>query len=417
MRKIHLILSVMLLSAASAGCASVNPSVPIGLSVTGPGAALMNQSQETEAVQETAAYVPISADDIRSGYFKLDGVTYKLPTVCQEFINNGWQLDPAHSEKQLAPGDSLRTELRKGSGTLSILIGNPGDEKKAVTDLPVTDMSLMYVYSTSDNSQIKVELPKDVPVSPEGLSNIIAAHGEPDSVGASGPGNPYAKDVLTYLDPNEGGGMISFRVNDNGSGSIYYFTISNEYEFTKKQNALRAAGAAIAESTKEVAAYQAPTALGEDITSGIIEFAGDLYRLPVPVSALQKNGWKLSVDFPSEIEPGEAQMVYLSRGEEEIHQYIVNLGTETAVHSNCFADRWNTNQEKIKTGTINIGDTREKLLELIKDMDYEHDPDSYYDEDKYDVKMGYSDDSIRIDVSDTTNKVIYISVKKEEPHK
>ena len=50
-------------------------------------------------------------------------------------------------------------------------------------------------------------------------------------------------------------------------------------------------------------------------SSGIIEIEGDLYQLPLPASALEKNSWKLSVTFPSEIEPGDCSGVHFSKGE------------------------------------------------------------------------------------------------------
>lgn len=392
MKKICLVLSVLFLASVTTGCAGANLAT-VGLNLI---------SSE------------IADDDIRSGYFKVDGVTYKLPVSCQEFINNGWEIDPAHAGTQLAPGNELMTTLRKGSGTLSISIGNPDNEKTLVNSLPVFRLS--YDLQVPENSQIKVELPKGTVVSAGTFADIAAAHGEADSVGASGPGNPYAKDVYSYRSPHDNGVWMSFLVTEGGDPQIRYFIISNEDNIKMKQEALRAAGTPIAEPTKEVAAYQAPTSLGNDITSGIIEYEGDLYRLPVPVSALQKNGWTLHTSFPSELEPGGSQMVYLSRGDKEIYQFVVNPGTETAVHSNCFADRWNT-YEGVKISGISIGDSRAKLLETIKGMDYDYEPDYNYNEDKYVVNLGYSDDTVRVDVSNETDKVIYIHIKKAELHK
>lgn len=422
MKKVCLVLSMMVCAAMCSGCAGAGTDVAVvGLKVTGPAAALLEQSQVSRAVQEDEAgqnavqYDPVADDDIRSGYFKVDGVTYQLPVSCQEFLNQGWELDAAYHNTQLAPGNSLGVELKKGSGVLYVTIGNAGDEKQPLTSLPV--ISLLFFVQSPENSQIKVELPKGVVLSTDALSAVIAAHGEADSVSAAGPGNPYAKDVYSYQNPDERGVRISIRLDDEYQQRIRYVSIENEYEFSRKQKALEEAGASIAEPTEDVAAYQAPAELGTDITSGVIEFDGDLYRLPVPVSALQKNGWKLHVAFPSEVEPGGSQMVYLSRGDREIHQFIVNPGTETVVHSNCFADRWDTSNDKIKLAGIDVGASREVLLERIKGMDYEYDPEYFSGEDMYLVKLGYADDFIRIIVSDETDRIESIYIKKEQLHK
>ena len=39
--------------------------------------------------------------------------------------------------------------------------------------------------------------------------------------------------------------------------------------------------------------YQTPAALGSDFMDPEVEFMGNLYRLPAPVSAFLDNGWEM----------------------------------------------------------------------------------------------------------------------------
>lgn len=413
----HLVLCVMLVAAVTAGCGSVNAVAPMGLTVTvaGPAARIPGYGGEAQDQLKTSAsqQKEIPPEDIRSGYFKLDAVVYKLPVSCQEFLNQGWELDSAYAGSRLAPGNSLSAQLRKGNAVLDVTIGNSGDKKEPVTGLPVISLSIIGNLGPNDAT---LTLPDGSVVPGAGMDTLKAVYGEADHNYSSGPGNPYLYDVFAYTAPGENEAKILFRVDGNNLNDINSVTISNDAEFIKKQEQLTAAGTTIAEPTKEVAAYQVPTGLGSDITSGIIEFEGDLYRLPVPVSALQKNGWNLHVSFPSELEPGDYQIVYLSRGDKEMDLFIVNYGTETAVHSNCFADRWDTGTHSLKVAGIDVGASREALAEVLKGRSYEHDPEYLTDEDMYRLDLGYSDDFIRFMVSDRTNQVESVYIKKELPH-
>lgn len=42
--------------------------------------------------------------------------------------------------------------------------------------------------------------------------------------------------------------------------------------------------------------YMTPTQLGDDITTGTVSLDGRLYQFPIPVSAMEKDGWKLAQD-------------------------------------------------------------------------------------------------------------------------
>ena len=42
--------------------------------------------------------------------------------------------------------------------------------------------------------------------------------------------------------------------------------------------------------------YKAPTSLADDLLSFQVKLDGTLYKLPIPIQELQKNGWKAKLD-------------------------------------------------------------------------------------------------------------------------
>lgn len=435
MLKLRLISSIMVFTAITA--------IILGTNSTRTVAALIKHSQNQET--ENTAADDVSADNIRSGYFKIDGVTYKLPLNCQEFLNQGWQLDPAVNETKLAPGNDLRTKMTKGDEVLYVRIGNSEDEKKNITSLPVIELDIYLTWTpeaptpgnpnpAQEKSMPTLELPKGVVLlsgtyldvfeavkngSNGGIGDIVAAYGEADTGG------------YTYVNAIDNS-WISFSMGsvDYKPGPISYIkevTICNDSAFVNKQTQMKEAGAATAEPTTEVAAYQVPAELGTDITSGIIELEGDLYQFPAPVSAFQKNGWELSVKFPTELEPGDGTLVFLHRGGKELQAVIRNLGAETTAHSNCFISSMNSNSSYmvIKVGVdtsnviyndgslklpgIHVGDSRRTLENLLEGLEYEREYHESSDEDWYKLKLD-SGISFTFCIDNETDRVNYFGI-------
>jgi len=318
MLKLRLIISVVILTAIMTGCAGTNTALTVAM--------LIKQSQNLET--EDTATAEVSADDIRSGYFIIDGVTYKLPLDCQEFLNRGWVL-AANSEAQLEPGDYLNTKLKKGDGVLSIKIGNSGDEKKTITSLPIIEMSIDLTWdpeaptssSPRPDEQEKtlptVELPKGVVLltgkktdvieatkngSNRGIEDIIDTYGEDDISKMPWP-SPYIEDEYGYVNPTDNSSIIfsmsyvAFNADPTTKRHISSVTIVNDSAFVNKRTQIMEAGAEIAEPTTEVAAYQIPAELGTDITSGIIELEEIYTSYRLRLLHIRKMAGNLKLNF------------------------------------------------------------------------------------------------------------------------
>ncbi|MEG0742629.1 MAG: hypothetical protein RR521_10390 [Clostridia bacterium] len=96
-------------------------------------------------------------------------------------------------------------------------------------------------------------------------------------------------------------------------------------------------------------AYRAPGELGTKPESGIFAFDGELYQLPVPVSALAANGWGLYAfegTEPSRIVAGyDCEPVTLTHGQRLITLSVQNVSRNAADIGDCFIDELAVNEQ------------------------------------------------------------------------
>jgi hypothetical protein len=435
MRKAFLAISIISLSVMINGCANKNVTVETGAEseltlesseIVSQSSAediktvakVMNTTSKGEAIPAAAVSNNTFSDDIHSGYFKIDGDIYKLPMTCQNFMANGWTLvDPAFADMSLAPGDSQGLTLKKGNAELNVTIANIGDIKTSFSNLHVVSLSVNE--DTIKNPQVKIELPKGIILSEVGLNDIRSTHGEFDYIGTSTPSGVW-DDVFEYKVDEKS--EVRFYTDLENRNNIICLYIKSLTELTNKQEQLKQAGPVDIESivpTPEVSAYQTPIELGTDITSGIIELEGDLYQLPVPASVLERNGWKLSVSFPSEIEPGEYVGVHFSRGDKGFDCLVYNIGRERTSLHNCFIEYLTPTEDdsfKLPDG-IQVGSSREDLVNTLQGTNYEFIQEYLSGTDYYLVNKGKTESFVRIFLSNDTNKVEKVSINMSSERK
>lgn len=379
-------------------------------------ASVINTTATKDAVLTEVSTNTAFSDDIRSGYFKLDGDIYKLPMTCQDFMANGWTLvNSDYADFKLAPGDDQGISLKKGRTKIHVTIANIGDTKTSLPNLHIVALSIDE--DAIKNSDLKIELPKGIILSEVELYDIERELGEFDYVGTSTPSGAW-DNVFEYKVDEKSKVRI---YTDFASGKkIESLYITSLTELTNKQNELLLAGPVDVESivpTPEVSAYQKPSELGTNLASGIIEIEGELYQFPIPASALERNGWKLSVTFPSEIEPGEYSGVHFFKGEKGFDHIVYNIGKERTSLHNCFLDSLTLNgmfSAKLPGG-VQVGSSREDLINALEGADYEFYQDYFPGEDVYLVNAGNTERFVRIMVSTDTNKVssVMISMSSE----
>ncbi len=240
------------------------------------------------AALATEAAAPAISDDLYAFQAVIDGVLYTFPCLYSEFEANGWTF----KEKEEA-----ETPLQASSyGTLYMIKGGIDSRMEMRLDFVNFDIATKpanqcYIGGFSIEKPWSDTLPTPV-VMAKGIQtgdgaatreSITAAFGEASRVyEGSVSDKPYV--TLTYeKDTYEN---IKFTLNDNKLDGVELQCLVEPKDMPK------------AEVSKDVPdyikEYQAPTELGSDPLSMRVEFAGDLYTLPAPVSAFLANGWKVT---------------------------------------------------------------------------------------------------------------------------
>ncbi len=240
------------------------------------------------AALATEAATPVISDDLYAFQAVIDGALYTFPCLYSEFEANGW----AFKEK-----DEAETPLQPQSyGTLYMTKGGIDNRMEMRLDFVNFDIASKpanqcYIGGFSIEKPWSDKVPTPV-VMAKGIQtgdsaatreDITAAFGEPTRVyEGSVSDKPYV--TMTYSkDTYED---IEFTLNDNKLDGVSLQCLVEPKDMPK------------AEVSKEVPdyikEYKVPAELGSDPLSMNVEFAGDLYTLPAPVSAFLANGWKIT---------------------------------------------------------------------------------------------------------------------------
>ena len=129
-----------------------------------------------------------------------------------------------------------------------------------------------------DLSTVSVKLPGGLELGKATLDDIKAAYGEPSD---TYEGDLYTK--LTYEKDSYQEVELSVYKDDNTLKEVDLRNFEEPEDYDK--------GTVSDEVPDIVTSYETPTALGDDMLDTAVEYMGDLYSLPAPVSAFTANGW------------------------------------------------------------------------------------------------------------------------------
>ena len=261
-----------------------------------------------------------TADDILNFTFELEGVTYQLPCPYSEFSKNGWEISEYenNTEDDLVEAKYLEyLSLSKDGKTIQVCPFNTSGNAKAIKDCDVG-----MVYSTiADGTSFR-------------FSNGITLTSSSDEIIAAF-GTPY-----TYY-TQDGKDSIEYKINDETNVFIHFARYPEGESYTSSSIEVRYmvyGDIDLAETNTDVpeylSTYVAPTELGGDINSGVIEIDKKLYRLPAPVSEFVDDGWEIA-DKPDAIISSGNYNATLKKDGKSISVTLKNLSDYQTVAENC----------------------------------------------------------------------------------
>ena len=306
-----------------------------------------------ETVAQPAPTEAVMSDELLDFTLEIEGKVYKLPFTYQQLTEDGWTISSSgYSDTFMVKADHYEMiTVSKNGKKMSIYSYNLSGNAKAVKDCLVG--GVQWELSTG----VDVKMSKGITLE-SAVEEIQEAFGAANDWSEN---NTYTS--LTYSKGDSQYNSVRILIYKDASEKKFsYATVRN----------FVATDADATQTNDEVPAYfaeyVAPTALGEDFESGIVQIQGDLYQLPAPISVFTNNGWKIT-QKPNEVKSGNKDRVRLERDGVSMYMDIVNLAEYQTIPENCavygFTIMAEDNVELLLPNGISMNATKEEVERLV----------------------------------------------------
>ncbi len=341
-----------------------------GLAVILCGISACAEEALTEAVTETEA----SAEDVgiaNTGSWTdyqitIAGDTYTFPMMYDEFTSYGWILDDEEdAEDILDPYSYSIYYFTNEEMQCSAYILNLGINTVSIDSCIVAGITIDSFYW--EDIDCIVELPCGIVKDVSTLEDIEAAYGTPTST--------YEGELYTeYTYQEDYNREVELTVYKE-SGVLEDIVIENFIEPDDYD-----AGEASDEVPDRILAYVKPDALSDDVSEYEMELDGEVYTIPVPVSAMIEDGWELVEDDSDSVVAAHYYgWVYLSKDNQTFSATVTNEEDYATSPENCWIEELSVGVYALELdgalpGGICIGMTEEDFLRILDEagMDYEY---------------------------------------------
>lgn len=294
-----------------------------------PAAVYAEAETAEEVVEETAAEEAETADgelsaDLYDFQVKIGDVVYQFPMYYEEFAAQGWTLskndDP---EMGLASNSYGFVTFYNGEDRVYADAVNLGINELPMKECLVGGISIDGSFDY-DLTKTRIELAGGIVMGESNGDDLVAAYGDPSDT--------YEGDLYTkYTYEKDYYQEIAFYVykDDNTLKQVELQNFTEPEGFDK--------GSVSTEIPEIVSAYAAPTELGEDLLDPRVEYCGDLYTLPAPVSAFLENGWEMQ-DVPEDayVAGGSLEFIDMMKNNQSVHFSVYNYTGNATGIENCF---------------------------------------------------------------------------------
>ncbi len=293
----------------------------------------------------------------------INGAVYQVPMPVQEIINSGWAFgNGENADKELDYEATADTFFVSKDGALmyaTIINFNRG--ATALKDCYVSSIKVDY----TDNLLANVVITGDLALGKATKEMVEKLVGASKDVVELGNGI-----VATYRYSDKQNAVFTFNKETKVLESIKYTKTAKPYNFKEKTSSAptNSNGGTVA---------QKPQALGNDITSGVVQIEGDIYSFPLKVSDFLANGWKISFKEDRAIlYPGEHLFATFTRGEVVISGVDVeNSSGEERLIRNCeianFGSSLDDEYAVVLPGNLKVGMSASEFTGMIDGLEYD----------------------------------------------
>ena len=303
-------------------------------------------------------------DDIYSFSMEFDGQTMKFPMTYQDFVGMGWELSSREDpDMKISTNSYGFVSFNKGKNSVSAEVMNLGINEVGLEDSLIGGITVDGSYDI-DLTSVSVKLPGGIELGKSTLDDIKAAYGDPSD---TYEGDLYTK--VTYEKDTYQEVELSVFKDDNTLKKVDMENLEEPEGYDK--------GAVSDEVPDIVTAYKAPDALGSDMLDTAVEYMGDFYSLPAPVSAFTANGWEIqnAEDTPY-VEGNGLAFIDMMKNNQSIHFSVYNETENATALENCFVRELSFatyDPESIAmklSGDITLGADKTELIKMADEKGY-----------------------------------------------
>ena len=318
-------------------------------------------AQEDSADSESTGEL---GDDIYSFSMEFDGQIMKFPMTYQDFVGMGWELSSREDpDMKISTNSYGFVSFNKGKNSVSAEVMNLGINEVGLEDSLIGGITVDGSYDI-DLTSVSVKLPGGIELGKSTLDDIKAAYGDPSD---TYEGDLYTK--VTYEKDTYQEVELSVFKDDNTLKKVDMENLEEPEGYDK--------GAVSDEVPDIVTSYEAPTALGDDMLDTAVEYMGDLYSLPAPVSAFTANGWEIqnAEDTPY-VEGNGLAFIDMMKNNQSIHFSVYNETENATALENCFVRELSFatyDPESIEmklSGDITLGADKAELIKKADEKGY-----------------------------------------------
>ncbi len=328
------------------------------------------ETTEAETEVETEPEVQLAnvnselSEDLYDFQVSINGVVYQFPMWYSDFEALGWTYNGDNTQTLSSDQYTSKEYWEKDGYEVGVSFANLSMNSVTFSESMIGEIKIDEFYLR--NSGWEIVLPGNIQWGVSTMEDIKDAYGEPS---LEFEGKDY--DTLIYsLDSYR---EVSLNINKE-TNVLGIITITNMVELEGADNSVDATAPDIAQG------YVAPTSLGEDFYSYNVEFEGNLYTLPCPVSVFLANGFEIDEEKTDmELAANDIGSVRLNYNGMFFESTMINFADYATTVENCFVTSVSTydmegiNFALVTPGNITLGSTEEEVKEAISGFNYTED--------------------------------------------
>lgn len=328
-------------------------------------------SEEAQAADSQAATA--LSDNIYDFQLKLGDDICQLPMTYEAFTALGWKLSGVEEDESVPSNSYYMIDFEKDGLRIGAEAINLGINETPVSQCLIGSVTVDASSSYGmDLSKMPVELAGGILMGTSTVDDIKSAYGDPSDIyeGDYYTQMTYSKDTYERVE-------LYVYKDDNTLKKVDVRNFSEPEDFEK--------GEVDTSIPDVVAEYQAPAQLGSDMLAPVVEYCGDLYQLPAPVSAFEANGWVIQDASEDDyVEGGGLEFIDMMKNNQNVSFSIYNKTANAVTLSNCFVTElevgnYDSDSLSLKlSGGYTIGAAKSDLIAAAKEKGYLYDEQNGY---------------------------------------